>query len=354
MHAAIAAAEAARGQTSPNPWVGAIVVRDGCILATGATSTYGGPHAEAAALAGADARGATLYTTLEPCMPFEGKRTRPCVERIIEAGITRVVIGIEDPHAPVRGQGVRYLRERGIAVEVGDGAEAITRQLRPYLKFRTTGRPYVTAKFAVSLDGKVGAPAAAIRWLTGPAALERVHYDRAHSDAILAGSGTVRADDPALTARPGGSLSSHQPLRVIVDGRGTSAPASRVFGPGCIVATARSPREWRESILATGATILECEPANPGVNLAQLLRILGQRNVVSLIAEGGPTVLTALFAEDLVNEVHAYIAPKLLGAAALPLITSSSPFEPAELRDVSIEPLPPDVLVLGYTGPWNP
>jgi diaminohydroxyphosphoribosylaminopyrimidine deaminase/5-amino-6-(5-phosphoribosylamino)uracil reductase len=171
MQAAIDAARAVRGTTSPNPWVGAALVRDGGIVAIGATSPHGGPHAEAAALANVDASGAVLYTTLEPCMPFEGKRTRPCVDVIIEAGVKRVVIGIEDPHAPVRGQGVAYLRARGIEVAIGDGAASVTELLRPYLKFRQTSRPYLIAKFAISLDGKVGAPAAGVTWLTASCCL---------------------------------------------------------------------------------------------------------------------------------------------------------------------------------------
>ena len=354
MRAAIAAAATAQGRTSPNPWVGAVVVRNGKVIATGATSPYGGPHAEAAALANIDARGTTLYTTLEPCMPFAGKRTRPCTDVIVEAGVSRVVIGIEDPHAPVRGEGAGYLRDRGIQVEVGDGAEAVTAQLRPYLKFRATSRPYIVAKFATSLDGRVGAPSAGVRWLTSEAALQRAHHDRARFDAILVGSGTVAADDPALTARPDGAPASHQPVRIVLDGRGLSAPAAKVFGPGALVATSTSTPEWRQAVLATGAGIIELEPAERGVNLGQLLRILGQRSIVSLIVEGGPTVLSSFFAEELVDEVHAYVAPTVLGPSGTPLFERGPFFEPEVLRDAAIEVLHPDVLIRGYTGRWTP
>ena len=254
MQKAIECAAAARGATSPNPWVGAIVVRDGAIVSTGSTSSYGGMHAEAAALANVDARGADLYTTLEPCMPFEGKKTRPCAEVIVESGVSRVVIGLRDPHAPVRGAGVDFLRSHGIEVEVGDGAEAITDLLRPYLKFRTTGKPYVIAKFAISLDGKVGAPAAGITWLTSEAAVRRAHQDRAWVDAIMVGSGTVLADNPRLSARSGDEEGPHQPLRIVLDGRGRSKPESKVFRPATIVATADSPRAGVDAVLATGAT----------------------------------------------------------------------------------------------------
>ena len=355
MSAAIRAALGARGRTSPNPWVGAVVVRDGRVVATGATAPYGGPHAEALALALADARGATLYTTLEPCVAFEGKKTPPCAEAIVAAGVAKVVIAIEDPHGPVQGLGGAYLRERGIEVEVGDGAEAVTDLLRPYLKFRVTGRPYVIAKFAVSLDGKVGAPAAAVRWLTSEAARERAHHDRAWVDALMVGSGTVLADDPALTARPGGIEADRQPVRIVLDGRGQSPADARVFGQGTLVATSTSNREWRAAIAATGATVLELESGESGgVNLEQLLRVLGQRNVVSLIAEGGPTLLQSLFETERVDEVHAYVAPLLLGEAGLPLFPDGGRFDPTTLRNVVVEPLHPDVLFRGYTGTWSP
>lgn len=354
MQAAIEAACAVRGTTSPNPWVGAVLVRDEVIVATGATAPYGGAHAEAAALTNVDARGADLYTTLEPCMPFVGKKTRPCAEAIVEAGVRRVVIALEDPHAPVRGHGARYLRAQGLTVEVGDGAAEVTELLRPYLKFRQTARPYVIAKFAVSLDGKVGAPAAGINWLTGPAAVARAHQDRAWVDAIMVGSGTVVADDPALTARPAGGLPARQPLRIVLDGRGRSPSGARVFGPGAIVATSRSSPAWRQTVAATGASVLELEAGAGGVNLDQLLQTLGRRNVMSIIAEGGPALFESLFAGNHVDEVLAYIAPIVLGETGLPLFPAGGRFEPHRLREVAIEPLFPDVLIRGYAGDWSP
>lgn len=354
MQRAIDAARAVRGYTSPNPWVGAVLVRDGRVISIGATAPFGGPHAEAAALANVDARGADLYTTLEPCMPFEGKRTPPCSEAVLAAGIRRVVIALEDPHAPVAGQGAAFLRGHGIAVELGDGAEAVRDLLRPYLRWRSTGRPNAIAKFAVSLDGKVGAPAAGIRWLTGEAALARAHEDRAWVDAIMVGSGTVLADDPALTARNHGQLAPRQPVRVVLDGSGAVRPSAKVLGAGAIVATASRDVAWRDSIARTGATLLEIEDSAGGLNLVQLLRALGQRNIMSLLVEGGPTLLQSLFQEDLVDEVHAYIAPLVLGSAGLPLFPGGATFEPATLQGVVVEELHPDVLIRGYTGAWSP
>lgn len=354
MRRALEAAASARGRTSPNPWVGAVVARGGAVISVGATSAYGGPHAEAAALANVDARGATLYTTLEPCMPFEGKKTRPCAEAIVEAGVAKVVIALEDPHVPVRGQGAAFLRQQGIAVEIGDGAGAATELLRPYLNFRQTGRPYLIAKSAISLDGKVGAPARGIRWLTSAAALERAHSDRAWIDAILVGSGTVLADDPSLTARPAGVEASRQPVRIVLDGRGRTSPRAKVLGPGAIVATASQDRAWRSAIVATGSTILDLESDEAGVNLHQLLRTLGQRSILSVIVEGGPTLLASLFEEALVDEVHVYVAPIVLGPQAIEAFPAGRGFGNLDLREVVIESLPPDVLIRGYTGSWSP
>jgi diaminohydroxyphosphoribosylaminopyrimidine deaminase/5-amino-6-(5-phosphoribosylamino)uracil reductase len=355
MQEAIRAAAAVRGRTSPNPWVGAVLVRDGRAISTGATAPYGGLHAEAAALQGLDARGATLYCTLEPCVPFEGKRTPPCADAIIQAGVRRVVVGILDPH--VGGRGVQRLQAAGVEVASGDGAEAITDLLRPYLKWRQLGLPYVIAKFAVSLDGAVGAPSAGVTWLTSDPARQRAHADRDAVDAILVGSGTVLADDPALTARPGGHPAERQPVRVVLDARGRTPPSSRVFAPGtrAIVATAPgSPAEWRQALIAAGVTIVEVESDEGGLELRQLLRILGQRNVQSLIVEGGPTVQASFFEADLVDEVHTYVTPRLLGSAGIPLVPHGAAFPTVHFEPVAIEPLHPDVLIRGYTGSWQP
>jgi len=355
MQEAIRLAASVRGRTSPNPWVGAVLVRDGQVISRGATAAYGGPHAEAAALAGVDARGATLYCTLEPCVPFEGKRTPPCSDAIIQAGVARVVVALLDPH--VGGTGVQRLRDAGIEVAVGDGGEAVTDLLRPYLKWRQLGLPYVIAKFAVSLDGAVGAPSAGVTWLTGQAAVERAHRDRDWVDAILVGSGTIIADDPALTARPGGQPADRQPVRVVLDARGRTSPDSRVFAPGApvIVATAHgSPPEWREAIVRNGATLLELDRSSGRLELRQLLRALGQRNIHSLVVEGGPTVHASFFEADLVDEVHAYVTPRLLGSAGIPLVPQGASLPVIHIDPVEIAPLPPDVLIRGYTGSWQP
>ena len=362
MRRALEAAAAVRGTTSPNPWVGATVVRDGEIIAVGATSPPGGPHAEAAALAAAGraARGATLYTTLEPCFPFEGKRTPPCSQAIIDAGVAHVVVAIEDADPRVRGRGTALLREAGITVDIGDGSGEATALLRPYLKHRQTGLPYVIAKFAASLDGRIATATGESQWITGEAARERAHEERAHVDAILVGSGTVLADNPSLTARPGGTLAGHQPVRVILDARGRTPPASALFAqPGhTIVATSnQADAAWKREVAAAGAQLIDCERDARGVNLDQLLPALGQRGIISIWAEGGAAVLGSLFEGGHVDEVWAFLAPLIIGGDGLPAVASLGAralSDAFRLSEPTVELLHPDVLVRGYTGSWSP
>ena len=360
MQQALDAARAVRGYTSPNPWVGAVLVRDGQVVAIGATAPPGGLHAEAAALAGVDAGEATLYVTLEPCAPFPGKRTRPCAELIAEAGVSKVVIALEDPDPNVRGRGIAILRGAGIEVETGDGHEEALELLRPYLKHRMTGLPYVIAKYASSLDGRIATASGESRWLTGEYARERAHRERAWIDAVMVGSGTVLADDPALTARPGGIESDRQPIRIVLDARGRLPATARLLHePGHVIVatTAAAPAAWKHSIAASGAHLIECEPAPTGVNLDQLLHALAQRGIMSIWAEGGGTLLGALLEDNHADELWAFIAPVIIGSGGIPAIngfTSDAMVEALRLHDVVIEPLHPDVLVRGYTGIWSP
>lgn len=363
MQEALDAARLVRGTTSPNPWVGAVIVKDGRSLVVGATSPPPGPHAEADAIraAGAAAEGATMYVTLEPCVPFEGKRTQACAEAIIEAGIARVVIALEDHDPRVNGAGIARLRQAGIEVETGDGRDEALALLRPYLKHRQTGLPYVIAKFAASLDGQVAAHTGDAKWITGEAARDMAHRQRAWVDAVIVGSGTVLADDPELTARPSRVVNARQPLRVVVDARGRTPPGARLFaapGPVMVATTAASPLEWRRAIVAKGARLLECEPAEAGgVSPAHLLRTLGERGVLSAWVEGGPTLLGSLFDSGHVDEVWAFLAPKIIGGGAFPAVRGEGVdrVEAAwRLRDAEVELLAGgDVLIRGYTGTWG-
>ena len=267
-------AASVRASTSPNPWVG-------CVLSTGhegATQPPGGPHAEAIALAAAGeaARGATLWTTLEPCS--HTGRTGPCAEAIVEAGIARVVVGIEDPDPQVTGRGIERLRAAGIEVVVGVLADEVREQLSPYLKHRTTGRPWVVLKLAATLDGRTAAPDGTSQWITGDAARTDAHRLRAESDAVLVGAGTVRADDPALTVR---HVEGRDPLRVVLG----DAPADAQVQP------AMSYRG----------------------DLGDLLDQLGDKGVLQLLVEGGASVAHDFHAAGLVDRYVVYLAPALFG-----------------------------------------
>jgi diaminohydroxyphosphoribosylaminopyrimidine deaminase / 5-amino-6-(5-phosphoribosylamino)uracil reductase len=362
MQQALDAALAVRGLTSPNPWVGAVAVRDGRVIAAGATAPPGGAHAEAAALEAArdGARGADVFVTLEPCAPFAGKRTRSCAERLVVAGVRRVIVALEDPDRNVTGRGIAILREAGVEVVMGDGAEAASRQLRPYLKHRQTGRPYVIAKFAASLDGRTATSTGDSKWITGEASRERVHQERAWVDAIMVGSGTVVADDPSLTARPGGELAARQPVRIVLDSRGRMSPGARLFrepGRTIVATTSNAPGDWKRGIDAAGAQLVECEAGDAGLNLEQLLAALGERGILSIWAEGGGTLLGSLFAGRHIDEVWAFLAPVIIGSEGRPAVAWSGARTMADvlrLEDVEMEQLGSDVLVHGYTGWWRP
>ncbi|HEX2274270.1 MAG TPA: bifunctional diaminohydroxyphosphoribosylaminopyrimidine deaminase/5-amino-6-(5-phosphoribosylamino)uracil reductase RibD [Acidimicrobiales bacterium] len=281
MARALELAASVRTITSPNPWVGCVVEPGGF---EGATRPPGGPHAEQVALAaaGAVARDGTLVTTLEPCSHHG--RTPPCVDAIVAAGVRRVVVAIEDPDPHVRGAGIRALREAGVEVEVGVGAAQARAQLAPYLKHRRTGRPWVVVKLAATLDGRTAAPDGSSRWITGHESRADAHRLRAESDAIVVGAGTVRADDPRLTARVDGVANDgRQPLRVVL-GR---APAGARVHPA-----------------------LEMEG-----DLGTVLDELGRRGVVQALVEGGPSVAGAFHRAGLVDRYVLYLAPALLGGA---------------------------------------
>jgi diaminohydroxyphosphoribosylaminopyrimidine deaminase / 5-amino-6-(5-phosphoribosylamino)uracil reductase len=287
MRSAVAAAATVRLATSPNPWVGAVVVAADRVVGVGATSPPGGPHAEVHALAaaGASARGATLYVTLEPCAHHG--RTPPCVDAVLAAGVGRVVVGVADPDPSVAGRGIERLRAAGVEVVVGVGAVAVAAQLAPYLHHRRSGRPLVVLKLAATLDGRVAAPDGSSRWITGPAARADVHRLRAESDAILVGAGTVRADDPSLTVRDFSPAfappkdRSLDPLRVVL---GETGPDARVH----------------PSLAWDGP-------------LEGLLDELGRRGVLQLLVEGGAGVAGDVHRAGLVDRYVVYLAPTLLG-----------------------------------------
>ncbi len=286
MREAAASAQNARMHCRPNPWVGAVIVKDGAEVGRGFTSPVGGPHAEIHALNAASrrSRGATIYTTLEPCS--HTGRTGPCTKAIIDAGISRVVIGVLDPDSKVRGTGAEILRQSGIDVEVGVESDFVAQQLAPYLHHRNTGRPYVIAKMAVTADGFVtlGAETETANrtdndWITGEEARVRVHELRAESDVICVGAGTVRADNPALTVRHVDGLN---PLRVVL---GDVAQDARVHP--CV--------QWNGE-------------------LEDMLDHFGAMGMIQLMVEGGPTVLESFLQAELVDLLVLHIAPRTAGS----------------------------------------
>jgi diaminohydroxyphosphoribosylaminopyrimidine deaminase/5-amino-6-(5-phosphoribosylamino)uracil reductase len=345
----------ALGRTSPNPWVGAVVVKKGRVVARGHTRPPPGPHAEVVALskAGDAARGGELYVTLEPCAHYG--RTPPCTEAIVRAGIARVHVAMLDPDPQVNGRGVAALQQAGIEVVVGEGREEAERLLEAYVKHRRTGLPFVIAKFACSLDGRIGAASGDSRWVSGSKARAWAHRLRTQVDAIAVGSQTVLVDDPQLTARPAERLARRQPLRVVVDSRGRTPPTARVLGPGAptlVATTEASSPAWREALIEAGAEVLVLPAKDGRVDLHALLVALGRRGVLSLLVEGGGILLGSFFDERLVDKVHAIIAPMVVGAAMAPTpVAGRGAMRMADavpLREVSIRRLGEDILVTGY------
>jgi diaminohydroxyphosphoribosylaminopyrimidine deaminase/5-amino-6-(5-phosphoribosylamino)uracil reductase len=322
MRRALELAERGIGLVSPNPLVGAVVVRDGQVLGEGWHEGPGRPHAEIVAIdaAGDRARGATLFTTLEPCSHFG--RTPPCAPRIAEAGIRRVVAAIGDPNPMVDGEGFTALRGAGVEVESGRLAGEALRQNRPYLKHVRTGLPYVTLKMAASLDGKVAARDGSSRWITGEAARAEVHGMRAAADAIMVGAGTAMRDDPVLTVRDRSSLGRPK-LRVVVDGAGVVPETGRVFtddrAPTLVATTERAPETRRRAWADAGAEVLVLgDPGTAHTPLDRLFEILGKRDLQHVLLEGGPTLAWAAADAGLVDRVVVFLAPVLLGGAAAP------------------------------------
>jgi len=341
--------------TSPNPTVGAVVVNNGEIVGEGVTQPPPGAHAEVTALqqAGDRASGATMYVTLEPCS-HEG-RTPPCTKAIIDAGIAEVHYSILDPDPNVNGGGHAALEAAGIATVAGEGEDEARLINEAFLKHRTTGMPFVIAKFAASIDGRIAAASGDSRWISGPEARAWAHERRTRIDAILVGSSTIVVDDALLTARPNDVEAERQPLRIVVDTRGRIPPMARVFtGPAkTLVATVEdAPAQWLAAIEAAGAEIVKLPRYDDRVDLKQLLQELGRRDIVHLLVEGGGMVLGSFFDRNLVDKVQAIIAPLIVGAAdAHTAISGKGAYRMADalrLRDITVDRLGEDILVTGY------
>jgi len=357
MEHALSLAKLALGHASPNPAVGAVVVKEGVIAGEGYTQPPGSHHAEVVALqqAGEKARGAAMYVTLEPCSYYG--RTPPCTQAIAAAGIAEVHLSIVDPNPLVCGRGKAELEAAGVRTFLGEYEEEAREINESYVKFITSGVPFVLAKFAMSLDGKIATKTGDSRWISGEESRRYVHGLRHQVDAIMVGVNTIIADDPQLTARAGreGGKAEKQPLRIIVDRRGRTPLTARVLQmPGkTLVAVAGEIESAKAGALAqAGAEVLRLPSREEQVDLGELLRVLGKREVTSLLVEGGATLFGSLFEQDLVDKLLVFIAPIIIGGGEAKSSVEGKGVEKVaqamSLSRVKVETLGDDVLISGY------
>ncbi len=352
----------ARGQVSPNPAVGAVIVRDGRVVGEGWHTGPGTPHAEPAAIAAAgDATaGATLVCTLEPCS--HTGRTGPCTEAVIAAGISRVVVGTLDPLERTRGQGVRILMEAGIDVVMADADDELRARevASPFLTWAATGRPEVTLKMAASLDGRVATRTGNTRWISGPEARALVHRWRAEMDAVGVGIGTAVADDPMLTARDVEPLRATPPTRVVFDPHArlplhSALVQSAREAPVLVLAGSDAPPERVDALRAAGVHVEVGDHGHGAGALADGLDALGRRDIQSILVEGGPTVAGALLDADLVDRLAWVVAPIVIGGDGAPAavrgVGADAIADAARIRSPQVERLGDDVLVTGRLRP---
>jgi diaminohydroxyphosphoribosylaminopyrimidine deaminase/5-amino-6-(5-phosphoribosylamino)uracil reductase len=317
----VALEHAALGTPSPNPHVGAAVTKGGHALGVGHHERAGEEHAEAVALrqAGERARGATLYVTLEPCN--HNGRTPPCTEAIVKSNVARVVVGCRDPNPHVTGGGIEALRAAGIQVDVGCLESEAEHLIAPWTKFVTTGVPYVVLKLALSVDGRIASRTGASKWVTGPEARARVHLLRARHDAVMVGIGTVLADDPRLTVR---DAPGHSPLRVVLDTKLRIPVMSRLVQtarevPTWVVCTTDASSSSEEALVERGVEVLRAPPSAEGrIDPTAALKILASRGIVTVMVEGGAELAGSILAGMVVDELHCFIAPMLLGPRGRP------------------------------------
>ena len=334
-------------RTSPNPMVGAVVVdREGHLAGEGFHRAQGEPHAEQVALdeAGERARGGTLYVNLEPCT--HSHRTPNCADAVVESGVRRVVISMADPDVRVRGAGIKALESARVQTVVGLH-EARARRLNEfYVKHRVTGRPFVTAKFAMTLDGKIATRTGESRWITGDESRLHSHHLRHQHDAILVGINTIMADDPELTTRLD-VQDARQPLRIVLDSQLRMRQSARVVGSNTVIATTKPGRVGLAEVLKLPAS------TDGRVSIEDLLDELGRRNLLSLLVEGGAEVHAAFFAAGLVDKLYAYVAPKLIGGKDAPGPLAGTGIEHLAdatlLTDVDFLRLGDDIVISAYT-----
>jgi diaminohydroxyphosphoribosylaminopyrimidine deaminase/5-amino-6-(5-phosphoribosylamino)uracil reductase len=322
---AIIEGEKGRWIAPPNPSVGCILVKNNIEIARGHTLEPGHGHAETVALqrAGSDAIGATAYVTLEPCSHF-GK-TPPCANALIAAGVKRVVIGTVDPDPRVSTNGIHLLRQAGIEVDTGIAEKEVTKSLRAYIHQRSTGRPFIVAKIAITLDGRIAAVDHSSQWISCPEAREDVHFTRSLSQAIVIGSGTALKDQPSLTVR-GPHQSKNPPLRVILDSRGNVPAIGPLFDPSLaptlVITTHQGAKIRRNEWDRAGAEVIviQEDPTTQSIDLQIVMKELAKRGVLQVLVEGGATLHQSLFESNLVDRMDVYIGPKVVGPRGIPAL----------------------------------
>jgi len=353
---AFSLAKSAEGRTSPDPMVGAVLVKDNKIVSTGYHAEVTTPHAEAWAIdkAGSKAQGSTLYVNLEPCCYFETKNNPPCTQTIIKAGIKKVVAAMKDPNPFVSGKGFAELREAGIEVEVGLLEEEAKKLNEIFIKFITTGRPFVTLKSAISLDGKIATKTGESFWITGIESRQKVHEMRNLSDAILIGINTVIRDNPSLTVRDVKNKIKN-PIKIIIDSSLKIPLNSKVlkFEPQntIIIASNQAPENRKKKIVSLGATILCLKDKKGVLPFDKIIKELGKQKITSILIEGGGTTNAEALKADIVDKVAFFIAPKIIGGVKAPSVVMGNGIknlsEAIQLKDLSVSKIGDDLLVEG-------
>ncbi len=357
MEYALSLAKLAMGYTSPNPAVGSIIVKDGLIVGMGYTQPAGLEHAEVMALrqAGDRAQGATMYVTLEPCSHYG--RTPPCNQAIIAAGISEVYISMLDPNPVVSGRGVSRLNEAGIKTHIGMCQREAHEINEAYIKHITTGLPFVVAKFAMSLDGKIATRTGDSKWITKEEARKYAHALRYTVDAVMVGVNTIVADNPHLTARGcggRGGIGKIQPLRLVVDSKGRVPLSAHIFEPpGEVLLAVAAPFDSvkKEKYVQAGAEVLELPARGGAVDIGELLKLLGKREIVTVLVEGGGKLLGSLFDHHLVDKVLAFISPIIIGGCEAASVGGNGVDNIAKafrLTRVDVKCFRDDILVSGY------
>jgi diaminohydroxyphosphoribosylaminopyrimidine deaminase/5-amino-6-(5-phosphoribosylamino)uracil reductase len=349
-------AQKGAGHVSPNPMVGAILAKNGKVIGRGYHRSFGGPHAEVYALdqAGKKSRGATLYVNLEPCS-YHGK-TPPCTERIIAAGIDRVVIGMKDPNPLIDGRGIRELRRAGISVTVNVLKQESTKLNEAFRKYITTGLPFVTLKVAQSIDGKIADATGKSRWITNELSRTLGHALRSRSDAVIVGANTVQTDDPYLTVR---HMKGKNPLRVVIDGKLRLRSSMNVFrnqraAPTLLFITNRSYHRKKkrvEELVRRGVHVVVMpEKTRRRMDFQEILHVLGRKGIASVLVEGGSEVFSTFIRDRLADKIVVFVSPRIIGKglSAFDHVQNSLLQSPVKLTDITTWNLHEDLMLEGY------